>query len=179
MYKQPPPKTQVVCVDEMGPLGVRTYPGAHWSPQPHRPKIAPDYGGHDAKLWVFGALEPVTGMVITQTALQRTRHDFIAFLDLLVAAWSEGAVILILDNLSVHRTLDVQLWALAHPRVCFLFQPTYAAWLNLIEPWWKTLRTLALKGRAFTSTNDLAQAIALGTHYWNQRRHPYTWRKVA
>ena len=166
MYKQPPPKTQVVCVDEMGPLGVRTYPGAHWSPQPHRPKIAPDYGGHDAKLWVFGALEPVTGRVITQTALQRTRHEFIAFRSpgrYLVGGPSD----LYPGQSSVHRTLDVQLWALAHPRVCFLFQPTYAAWLNLIEPWWKTLRTLALKGRAFTSTNALAQAIALGTHYWN------------
>lgn len=163
----------------MGPLGVRTYTGAQWSPQKHRPPIAPDYGGHDAKLWVFGALEPATGLVITQTALRRTRHEFIAFLNALIATWSEDEVILILDNLSVHRTLDVQLWALAHPRVRFLFQPTYAAWLNLIEPWWKTLRTLALKGRAFTVTDDMAHAIYHGTRYWNQHRHPYTWRKAA
>jgi transposase len=42
---------------------------------------------------------------------------------------------LILDNLSIHRSLEVKLWALAHERVRFLFQPTYAPWLNLIEPW--------------------------------------------
>jgi len=28
----------------------------------------------------------------------------------------------------------VLLWALAHPRWEFVFQPTYAAYLNLIEP---------------------------------------------
>src|SRR2546429_6775661 len=27
-----------------------------------------------------------------------------------------------------------------HPRWEFVYQPTYAAYLNLIEPWWKVLR---------------------------------------
>ena len=55
----------------------------------------------------------------------------------------------ILDNLSAHRATDVLLFALAHPRWEFVFQPKYAAYLNLIEPWWKVLRSLALKGRRF------------------------------
>jgi transposase len=166
-------------VDEMGPLGVRTYPGVRWSPRHHRPKIDPDYGGHDTPVWVFGALEPATGVVVTQCARRRTRREFIGFLDTVVRRWPTGDIILILDNLSVHRTLDVRLWAIAHPRVRFLFQPTYSAWLNLIEPWWKTLRTLALKGRAFRLTDDLMQAISGGTQYWNDHRHPYVWRKTA
>ncbi len=29
----------------------------------------------------------------------------------------------------------------------FVFQPKYAAYLNLIEPWWKTRKSLALKGK--------------------------------
>jgi len=28
-----------------------------------------------------------------------------------------------------------------------VFQPKYAAYLNLIEPWWKILRALALEHR--------------------------------
>jgi hypothetical protein len=36
-----------------------------------------------------------------------------------------------------------------HPRWEFVFQPKYAAYLNLIEPWWKVRRSLALKGRRF------------------------------
>lgn len=104
----------------MGPLGVRTYPAAQWMTDGQRPKIAPDYGGHDRKLWVFGALEPATGRVTTHTDAQRTRHEFIAFLEQVLQVWPTGDLVLILDNLSVHKTLDVQLWALAYARVRFL-----------------------------------------------------------
>lgn len=54
-----------------------------------------------------------------------------------------------LDNLNIHRAPDVLLFNLLHPRWEFVFQPKYAAYLNLIEPWWKVLRSLALKGRRF------------------------------
>ena len=50
----------------------------------------------------------------------------------------------ILDNLNSHRTTDVLLFLLAHPRWEMVFQPKYAAYLNLIEPWWMILRALAL-----------------------------------
>ena len=55
----------------------------------------------------------------------------------------------VVDNLNTHSALDVLLFNLAHPRWEFVFQPKYAAYLNLIEPWWKILRSLALKGRRF------------------------------
>jgi transposase len=109
----------------------------------------------------------------------RTRANFVTFLDQLVRHWDEGTLVLILDNLSTHKTLDVLLWALAHPRVRFLFQPTYAPWLKLIGPWWKTLRSLALKGRCFFDANAIIQAIQAATEYWNRLRHPYEWRKAA
>ena len=48
-----------------------------------------------------------------------------------------------MDNLGSHRTTDVLLFLLAHPRWEMVFQPKYAAYLNLIEPWWKILRSLA------------------------------------
>ena len=70
-------------------------------------------------------------------------------------------------------TMDVRLWALAHKRVRFLFQPTYAPWLNLIEPWWKTLRSLTLAGHRFEDIDDLRSSIVQGTSYWNDHRHPY------
>jgi transposase len=141
--------------------------------------VAPDYGGHDCKLWTFGALEPATGEVYTYTDVRRSRVEFIAFLDNVVQVWPDGQLVFILDNLSVHKTIDVQLWALAHERVRFMFQPTYSPWLNLIEPWWKTLRNLALKGRSFTQTQHMALAIQQATAYWNDHRHPYVWRKTA
>ena len=64
---------------------------------------------------------------------------------------------------------------LAHPRWEMVFQPKYAAYLNLIEPWWKVLRSLALKGRRFESWEEIAQAVARATAYWNAHRHPFVW----
>ena len=38
------------------------------------------------------------------------------------------------DNLSTHSSADVLLFNLLHPRWEFVFQPTYAAYLNLVRP---------------------------------------------
>ena len=57
----------------------------------------------------------------------------------------------VLDNLRAHRATDVLLFALAQPHREFVFQPRYTAYLNRIEPWWKVLRSLGLKGRRFES----------------------------
>ena len=62
---------------------------------------------------------------------------------------------------------------LARPRREMVFQPKYAAYLNPIEPWWKIRRSLALKGRRFESWDEIAQAVAGATAYWNAHRHPF------
>lgn len=175
LYQSPPPNTHVLCVDEMGPTAAKTYLSARWCET--RPPVAADYGRR-GKVWTFGAFEPRTGQALTYCAEGRTSAHFVTLLDQIDLTWTEGAIILILDNLSTHKTLDVLLWALAHPRVRFLFQPTYAPWLNLIEPWWKTLRSLALKGRCFLDAAQIIQAIHAATDYWNHHAHPYEWRRA-
>jgi hypothetical protein len=49
--------------------------------------------------------------------------------------------------------------------------------LNLIEPWWKQLRSLALKGHRFENLDELTQSLNAGLDYWNKHCHPYTWKK--
>jgi len=53
----------------------------------------------------------------------------------------------------------------------------YAGWLNLIEPWWKQLRSLALKGRRFEDLEQLAQALYEGVAVWNDHCQPHIWKK--
>jgi hypothetical protein len=81
----------------------------------------------------------------------------------------------VLDNLAAHGARDVLLFNLAYPRWEFVFQPVAAAYLNLIEPWWKVLRPLALKGRRFETWAQVAAAVERATAYWNQHRHPFRW----
>jgi hypothetical protein len=62
---------------------------------------------------------------------------------------------------------------LLHPRREFVFQPKYAAHLDPIEPWWKVLRSLALKGRRFEAWTEIEQAAERATAYRNDHRRPF------
>jgi len=172
----------VICLDEMGPESAKSFPGTRLiRPDPtgerrRRAGQEADYGRRGGG-YVFGAFRPATGEAFTVPYAGRTIAnwvDFLAQVDGWVSAEAER-VYAILDNLSTHRALDVLLWTLTHPRWEFVFQPTYAAYLNLIEPWWKVLRSLALKGRRFETWEDVCAAVADGTRYWNQHRHPFVW----
>jgi len=141
-----------------------------------RAKQEIDYGRR-GKGYIFGALQPATGEAFTQPYPRRTIANWIDFLEQ-VEAWLPAEperVYAIVDNLNVHRATDVLLFVLAHPRWEFVFQPKYAAYLNLIESWWKTLRSLALKGRRFESWSEIGEAIRAATTYWNAHRHPFFW----
>ena len=172
----------MICLDEMGPESAKSHPGGEVvRPDPTgerrvRVKQEVDYGRR-GKGYVFGAFVPATGAAFTAPYAGRTIGDWVDFLER-VDGWVDAdaeRVYAVLDNLSTHRALDVLLWALEHPRWEFVFQPTYAAYLNLIEPWWKVLRSLALKGRRFESWDEVCQAVADGTRYWNAHRHPFVW----
>ncbi|MDQ3695559.1 MAG: transposase [Chloroflexota bacterium] len=165
----------------MGPESAKSFPGQTVvRPAPEngagRAKQEIDYGRR-GKGYVFGAFEPATGRALTAPYPDRTIANWGLFLEE-VDGWIEAQaprVYAILDNLSTHRALDVLLWALTHPRWEFVFQPTYAAYLNLIEPWWKTLRSLALKGKRFATWAEICQAVERATTYWNAHRHPFVW----
>ncbi len=167
----------------MGPLSVRSYPG--------RELVRAREGGlagrakrelqldRDRKLggYVFGAFRPATGEAFTATYTSRSIVTFVDFLEK-VEAWVPPEVeriYAIMDNLRAHKAYDVLLFSLAHPRWEFVFQPKYAAYLNLIEPWWKTLRSLALAGRTFETWEQMEAAIEQARDYCNERRHPYVW----
>jgi len=85
--------------------------------------------------------------------------------------------LLIEDNLTTHVSKETKLALAAWPEMQLQFIPKYACWLNLIEPWWKKLRSLALKGRHFEDLDELAQALNDALAYWNQYCHPYSWKK--
>lgn len=172
----------MICLDEMGPERAKSFPGrrvVRTDPRDERRIRATqeiDYGRRGYG-YIFGAFVPATGETLTQPYDGRTTANWVDFLER-VEQWLPPAVprvYAVLDNLAAHRAPDVLLWALAHPRWEFVFQPTYAAYLNLIEPWWKVLRSLALNGRRFESWDELCQAVAASTRYWNAHRHPFVW----
>jgi transposase len=162
----------------MGPESARSYRGQQVVKASERATQEIDYGRR-GKGYIFGAFRPASGTALTDTYPRRTTVNWVDFLSQ-VDAWIPAEVervYAIVDNLSTHRATDVLLFSLTHPRWEFVFQPKYAAYLNLIESWWKVLRSLALKGRRFESWDDIATAIQSATAYWNAHRHPFVWGK--
>lgn len=177
-----------MCLDQMGPESAKSFPGQQVvraqpeadptepTPPAERAKQEADYGRR-GKGYIFGAFRPASGEALTRTYTRRTTANWVDFLEQ-VDAWlptETQQVFAIVDNLNVHRATDVLLFSLAHPRWAFVFQPKRAAYLNLIEPWWKILRSLALKGRRFETWDAICQAVEAATTYWNQHRHPFIW----
>ena len=121
---------------------------------------------------LFAALNVATGKVRKKTTKTKTRVDFQAFTDEVVADAPAGQEIhVILDNYATHKKNDA--WLKAHPNVTFPFTPTSASWLNQIEIWFGK----ALNGASFNSTEDLAKAIDDFCEVWQENAHPFVWRK--
>src|SRR4051812_44300171 len=181
LYTAAPAGSVVICLDEMGPQAAKSYPGRRLvkpaGPVAERARQEIDYGRRGVAGYVFGALQPASGAALTLTYERRTTANWVDSLGR-VDAWVDPSVeriYAVLDNLNVHSAPDVLLFALPHPRWEFVFQPKYAAYLNLIEPWWKVLRSLALKGRRFEAWAEIEQAVERATAYWNEHKHPFVW----
>jgi hypothetical protein len=164
----------------MGPEAAKTFAGHTFIRLSARPAQRAtqeiDYGRRGSG-YVFGAFCPATGAAFTWTPQRRTTANVATFLEQ-AETWidlSVERVYAILDNLSAHRATDVLFFALAHPRWEFVFQPKYGAHLNLIEPWWKILRSLALKGCRFETWEQIEAAVSTATTYWNAHCYPFVW----
>ena len=154
LYTAPPEGSVVVCLDEMGPLSAKSYPGR----APGSTRTRPRQGEPSRRSTTAGAARATSsapsarqrGLPSGDPTAGRGTANWVDFLEE-VEGWLPGEierVYAMVDNLGSHRATDVLLFLLAHPRWEFVFQPKYAAYLNLIEPWWKILRSLALRGAA-------------------------------
>src|SRR4030095_8903612 len=117
LYTAPPAGSLVVCLDEMGPLSAKSYPGQALvrtaaTAQPAGPGPAGDDYGRRGKGYIFGAFCPATGAAFTRPYPGRGAANWVAFLEA-VEGWlpqDVERVYAVLDNLSSHRAPDVLLF---------------------------------------------------------------------
>jgi hypothetical protein len=164
----------VICLDELGPVAAKSYPGPSWSDDAHRPHFRPNYARHGYR-WAYGALRHRTGEVFVQTVATRDTASWLRFLDGVETFIPLDEVYLITDALPLHWTMDTMLWNWGHPRFHFVPLPKAAAWLNLIEGFCKILRQRALAGRDCLSTEAVDQALRAGVLAWNRHPTPFLW----
>ena len=134
-----------------------------------------DYERGFDKVWVYGALCVRNGQALTQSAAARNTLGYLARLQTLDATYPHGALYLIADNLASHSSGPIRDWLAARPRIQHAFIPVGAAWLNLIEGWWRIFRRKAFAAVSMADAADIAYATRLATAHLNRHAKPWVW----
>jgi transposase len=111
--------------------------------------------GKNRRRTIFGAIDLATGRFLYQVCRKAISATFIAFCEHLLAAYpSAPLVVVICDNVIIHRSKIVQRWRKSHPRLLVLHGARYSPHDNPVERVWGALKawlannpTLTIQGR--------------------------------
>jgi transposase len=177
LYLHPPHHAAVFCVDEKTAIQAldRKDPILPFSPG-RAERHGFEYIRHGT-LSLYAALNTKTGVVFGQTAERHTSQAFIAFLaDLLTTVRARHEVHVICDNLSAHKTQQVDAFVAEHPRLHLHFTPTYSSWLNQVELWFSKIERDLIHRGVFLSVKDLARRIMKYIRLHNKDPRPIKWK---
>jgi transposase len=180
LYLNPPEGALVLCVDEKSQIQAldRTSPVL-----PLRPGL-PERRTHDyvrgGTTNLYAALDVASGKVIADMTERHRAQEFRGFLNQINRSVPDDlAVHLVVDNVSTHKTPEIQRWLLRHPRFQLHFTPTYSSWINLVERWFAELTNKWLRRGTHRSTKELESAISAWIDNWNEDPRPFVWHKSA
>jgi transposase len=180
LYLNPPQAAVVLCVDEKTQIQAldRTAPALPMLPG------TPARRTHDyvrnGTTNLYAALNVASGNVITSMTARHRAEEFKAFLTLIdKSVPAELDVHVVLDNVSSHKTPQIQRWLTRHPRFTLHFTPTYSSWINLVERWFAELTNRWLRRGAHRSTKELTASIKTWAALWNENPKPFVWHKTA
>lgn len=177
LYLHPPQHAAVFCVDEKTAIQAldRKDPILPLSPG-RAERHGFEYIRHGT-LSLYAALNTKTGLVFGQTAERHTSQAFIAFLaELLTTVPARQEVHVICDNLSAHKTKQVEAFVAEQPRLHLHFTPTYSSWLNQVELWFSKIERDLIHRGVFLSVNDLARRIKKYIRLYNKDPRPIKWK---
>ncbi|MFJ5721007.1 transposase [Streptomyces sp. NPDC093149] len=91
--------------------------------------------------------------------------------DLLIAAHQQlgGPIVLVRDNLNVHKAAGLRKFAASRDRPTIYYPPPYAPDLNPVEGTWSLLRRGRLSNVAFSTPDHLVQRIRRGLRHIQYR----------
>ena len=113
-------------------------------------------------LSLLAGIDLVTGEAIPLVSTSHKSSDFINFLKILDEKYPEGdSIRLILDNHSAHTSKETKRYLATLPegRFAFVFTPTHASWLNMIESFFSKMTRQMLKGIRVASKEELSERI--------------------
>jgi transposase len=109
--------------------------------------------------------------------LNAEHEEFVDFLKQVIAVCKPKQEIhIILDNLSAHKTKQVEEFLEAHAKVKLHFTPTYSSWLNQVEIWFARIEREVIARGVFTSIQDLARKLMRYIRAYSKTARPFEWK---
>lgn len=124
---------------------------------------------------MYGARCVRDGQALTQTASARNTTGYLEVLKALDQASPDGDLYVMADHLASHSSGPIRAWLAEHPRFQHAFIPVGAAWLNLIEGWWRVFRRKAFAGESLADADDIAYVTRTATTQINRHAQPWVW----
>jgi len=117
--------------------------------------------GQNAKQYVFGAVNYITGQLIALTWTNKNNLGFRQLLSQVVAfhAKDHAKVVMVVDNFRIHQAKAVKTWLESHRRLRLYFLPTYSPRLNPIERVWRHFRRNVTDNYFFRTMSRLVAAV--------------------
>jgi transposase len=127
---------------------------------------------------LLAGIDLATGEVLGLVRRHHRSAEFVEFLQTLDAKYPADVKIqVILDHHSAHTSKATQAYLATVPnRFDFVFTPTHAAWLNLIEMFFAKLSKQLLRGIRVDSCEELADRIQAYLDWLNTDPVPFRWR---
>ncbi len=179
LYVNPPDHAVVISVDEKTQIQAL---GRTQTPLPMK-SGHPETRTHDDKrngtTCLMAALDVATGKVTGQMVERHRSEEFLAFLDLVSEGIKPGTQLhVVLDNVSSHKSAEVNEWLKDNSNWTFHFTPTSASWMNAVEGFFSRLSRQRLKHAIFNSLDECIAAIEgyIEHHNANDAR-PFRWSK--
>ena len=177
LYLHPPAHAAIFCVDEKTAIQAldRKDPVLPLSPG-RLERHGFEYFRHGT-LSLYAAFNTKTGEVLGKTTARHTSAEFVAFLSDIVLNQPRGKEIhVIADNLSAHKSGQVQDFLAAHRHVHLHFTPTYSSWLNQVELWFGKIERDVIARGVFTSVADLKRKLMRYIRQYNKAPKIVKWK---
>lgn len=176
LYLRPPRGCRVICMDEKTQVQILEHLHPSRSVAPGQPRRIEEHYRRHGVLAVLAGMDIRSGKVVALVRRRRRGREFLELLKAVRRRWPRGKLILVVDNLSVHKTPEVRAWLREQAgRVRFEFLPVHASWLNQIEIWFSVLQRQVLTHTSDVSYEARAARIRRFVGHWNRFSRPFRW----
>jgi transposase len=157
------PQGAVVLAEDETHINLLPWVRATWIPRGARQRVMTP--GSNRRRSIFGAVDLQSGRFLYQIAAKAVSATFIALLEQVAAAYpSAPQVVMVVDNVLIHHSKQVQAWLGTHPRVCLLYGARYSPHDNPVERVWGALKAYLANSPTLTMAGRLRQVHAFFRH---------------